>query len=336
MKVEKADLSSYKGVLVFIEQKNSVIMPVSIELLGKGRKLADELNTHLSAIVCGSDIKMLTKDLIAYGADRVYLADDEELKTYRLDAYAKVICEAIYEYKPEIFLIGATHVGIELAPVLAVKCDTGIVTNCTSLEIDTKNRQILQTKPGFGSNLMVTSVCSNRRPQMITIAQGVMKKAVYNNQRKGEIINIEVFFNEVDIRTKIVEIVKSKGQKVKLTDAEIIVCGGRGVGSKEGFELIKQLSDKLGGAVGASRGAVNSGFIEHSYQIGQTGISVKPKLFIACGISGAIQHVAGMQKSDCIVAINTNENAPIFEIANYGIVGDLHKVIPKLLEELSL
>ena len=332
---EVKDLSAYKGVWVFAEQREGKIMPVVIELLGEGRKLADEVGCELCAVLCGSGVEGLADELFAYGADKVYLAAHEELSTYRTDAYTKVINDAIEQYKPEIVLLGATHIGRDLGPCLAVKANTGLTADCTRLEIDPEDKKIKQTRPAFGGNLMATIVCPNHRPQMSTVRPGVMEKAAYQEGRKGEVIRLDVKFQEGDIRTKVLEIVKNMKESVSLTDADIIVSGGMGLGKPEGFELLKQLADKLGGIIAASRAAVDAGWIDHAYQVGQTGTTVKPKIYIACGISGAIQHVAGMQNSEQIIAINTNENAPIFEVADYGIVGDLYKVIPAIIEELD-
>ena len=332
---EVKDLSAYKGVWVFAEQRDGKIMPVVIELLGEGKKLAAEVGCELCAVLCGSGVEGLADELFAYGADKVYVADHEELSTYRTDAYTKVIYEAIEAYKPEIVLLGATHIGRDLGPCLAVRANTGLTADCTKLEIDPEDKKIKQTRPAFGGNLMATIVCPNHRPQMSTVRPGVMEKAAYAEGRKGEVIKLDVEFKEGDIRTKVVEIVKSMKEAVSLTDAEIIVAGGMGLGKPEGFELLKQLADKLGGVIASSRAAVDAGWIDHAYQVGQTGTTVKPKIYFACGISGAIQHAAGMQNSEQIIAINTNESAPIFEIADYGIVGDLYKVIPAIMEELD-
>ncbi len=332
---EVKDLSAYKDVWVFAEQRDGVIMPVVVELLGEGKKLANEVGCNLCAVLCGHHVEGLADQLFEYGADKVYVADHEELATYRTDAYTKVINDAIEEYKPEIVLLGATHIGRDLGPCLAVKANTGLTADCTKLEIDPEDKKIKQTRPAFGGNLMATIVCPNHRPQMSTVRPGVMEKAAFEEGRKGELIKLNVEFKEGDIRTKVLEIVKTMKDTVSLTDAEIIVSGGMGLGKPEGFELLKQLADKLGGIVAASRAAVDAGWIDHAYQVGQTGTTVKPKIYIACGISGAIQHVAGMQNSEQIIAINTNENAPIFEIADYGIVGDLYKVIPAIMEALD-
>lgn len=332
---KSADLSAYHDVWVFAEQRDGKIMPVVIELLGEGKKLAKEAGCELCAVLCGDGVSGLSKELFEYGADKVYVAEHKELASYRTDAYTKVIFDAIEQYKPEIVLLGATHIGRDLGPCLAVKANTGLTADCTRLEIDPEDKKIKQTRPAFGGNLMATIVCPNHRPQMSTVRPGVMEKAEFEPGREGELITLVPVLSDGDIRTKVLEIVKSTKELVSLTDAEVIVSGGMGLLRQEGFQLLKQLADKLGGVVAASRAAVDAGWIDHAYQVGQTGTTVKPKLYFACGISGAIQHVAGMQGAEQIIAINTNENAPIFEIADYGIVGDIYKVIPAILEELD-
>lgn len=331
----KKDLSQYKNVWVFAEQRQEKIMPVVIELLGEGRKLADEVGTKLCAILLGNNVEDLAKELVLYGADKVYVANSELLKTFTTDGYAKVISDAINEIKPEIVLMGATHIGRDLAPRIAARVDTGLTADCTKLEIDPEDKKIKQTRPAFGGNIMATIVCPNHRPQMSTVRSGVMEKAHKNENNKGEIIKLNIKLNKEDIRTEVVKFVKSKKEMVSLIGAEVIVAGGKGLGKAEGFELIKKLADKLGGVVGASRATVDEGWIDHSHQVGQTGTTVKPTIYIACGISGAIQHLAGMQKSDIIIAINKNENAPIFQVSDYGIVGDLYDVVPKLMEAID-
>ena len=335
VKREEINIGDYKGVWVFAEQREGKIMPVVIELLGEGKKLAAEIGVELCAVLCGDNISSLADELFAYGADKVYLAEDKELKDYRTDAYTKVIYEAILTYKPEIILLGATHIGRDLGPCLAVKCGTGLTADCTKLEIDPEDKKIKQTRPAFGGNLMATIVCPNHRPQMSTVRPGVMAKAEYEQGKQGELVRLDVHFEEKDIRTKVIKIVKECGDLASLTEAEIIVSGGLGIGNPEGFQLLKKLADKLGGTIASSRACVDAGWIDHSYQVGQTGTTVKPRIYIACGISGAIQHIAGMQSSDYIVAINKNENAPIFEVADYGIVGDIYEIIPAILEELD-
>lgn len=330
-----ADISQYHGVWVFAEQRAGELMDVAVELLGEGRRLADEIGTELCAVLLGHGVAGLAPRLIGCGADKVYLAEDAALATYTTDAYTAVIHRAIERYKPEIVLLGATHIGRDLGPCLAVRCSTGLTADCTKLEIDPEDKKLMQTRPAFGGNLMATILCPKHRPQMSTVRPGVMQKPVFDGNRSGEVISLAVEFAEGALRTRVLETVRSVKELVKLTDAEVIVSGGRGLGSAEGFELVKKLAARLGGVVGASRAAVDAGWIEHAHQVGQTGTTVKPKIYIACGISGAVQHLAGMQESDYIIAINKNELAPIFEIADCGIVGDLYKVIPAILEALD-
>ncbi|MCL2392304.1 MAG: FAD-binding protein [Oscillospiraceae bacterium] len=333
--VAGVDLSLYKDVWVFAEQREGKLMGVSIELLGEGKRLADDVGCKVCAILCGEHVEDLITELFEYGADIVYYANAPELKTYNTDAYTQVIYQAILKYKPEIVLLGATHIGRDLGPCIAVKSETGLTADCTQLDIDAEDKKLMQTRPAFGGNLMATIVCPKHRPQMSTVRPGVMAKPERVANRVAERIDLEVSFKKGDIRMDVVEIVKAMKEIVSLTDAEVIVSGGAGLGNAEGFELVKKLADRLGGVVGSSRAAVDAGWIDHSHQVGQTGTTVKPRLYIACGISGAIQHLAGMQSSDYIVAINKAENAPIFEVADYGICGDLYKVIPAILDSLG-
>lgn len=332
---QAADLSAYHGVWVFAEQREGKLMQVAVELLGEGQKLAAAIGCELCAVLCGSGVEGLAEELFEYGADKVYYADAPELGQYTTDAYTKAIYEAITQYKPEIVLLGATHIGRDLGPCLAVKCNTGLTADCTKLEINPETKGIMQTRPAFGGNLMATIVCPNHRPQMSTVRPGVMEKASREPGRKGQRVKLTVSFQEGDIRTKVLEVVKSVKEMVSLTDAEVIVSGGMGLGKPEGFELLKKLAQRLEGTIASSRAAVDAGWIDHAYQVGQTGTTVKPKIYFACGISGAIQHVAGMQNSGLIIAINTNESAPIFDIADIGIVGDLYQVLPAIMEEMD-
>ncbi|CZR95660.1 MULTISPECIES: electron transfer flavoprotein subunit alpha/FixB family protein [unclassified Clostridioides] len=329
------DLSSYKNVWIFAEQREGKIAPVVIELLGEGRKLATEVDAELCAVLLGKDVDGLAKELITFGADKVYVADDALLEKYTTDAYTKVIKDAIDEIKPEIMLFGATHIGRDLAPRIASRVGTGLTADCTKLEIDPEDKKIKQTRPAFGGNIMATIICPNHRPQMSTVRPGVMDKAEQDETRTGEVIALDYKITQDDIRTTVLETVKTKKDLVSLTDANVIVSGGLGLGGPEGFEMLKKLADKLGGVVGSSRAAVDAGWIDHSHQVGQTGTTVKPNLYIACGISGAIQHLAGMQSSDFIIAINKNPAAPILEIADYGVVGDLHEIVPMLIDKLD-
>ena len=333
--MERQDINQYKDIWVFAEQRQGKITPVVIELLGEGRKLADTKGIKLNAILLGKDVNGLAEELIAYGAETVYVADDPLLENFTTDGYTKVIVDAVNEIKPEIVLIGATNIGRDLAPRIASRLNTGLTADCTKLEIDPEDGKIKQTRPAFGGNIMATIIYPDARPQMSTVRPGVMDKAVRNDDNKGNIVPLKYDIKESDIRTKIIEIVKHAVEKVSLTDANIIVSGGLGLQNADGFKLIEELADKLGGVVGSSRAAVDAGWIDKSHQVGQTGTTVKPNLYIACGISGAIQHLAGMKESSIIVAINKDPDAPIFSVADYGIVGDLYKVIPEIISEID-
>ena len=333
--MERQDINQYKDIWVFAEQRQGKITPVVIELLGEGRKLADTKGIKLNAILLGKDVNGLAEELIAYGAETVYVADDPLLENFTTDGYTKVIVDAVNEIKPEIVLIGATNIGRDLAPRIASRLNTGLTADCTKLEIDPEDGKIKQTRPAFGGNIMATIICPDARPQMSTVRPGVMDKAVRNDDNKGNIVPLKYDIKESDIRTKIIEIVNQAVEKVSLTDANIIVSGGLGLQNADGFKLIEELADKLGGVVGSSRAAVDAGWIDKSHQVGQTGTTVKPNLYIACGISGAIQHLAGMKESSIIVAINKDPDAPIFSVADYGIVGDLYKVIPEIISEID-
>lgn len=354
---EAADLSAYKHVWVYAEQRQGKLMNVALELIGEGYRLSRELgeDAQVCAVVVGNGIDHLTKECHEYGADKVYLIQDPLLQNYNTDGYTKVMVDAIKEYKPEIVLLGATHIGRDLAPRVAARLNTGLTADCTRLDVNVSSyidyavknttldvssldpnsgdKGLKQTRPAFGGNLMATIVCPKTRPQMSTVRPGVMQKREKVEGASGELVEVKAVLSASDIRTELIEIVKSAKEIVSLTDAEIICSGGRGLGDPSGFELIKKLADKVGGVVGSSRAAVDAGWIDHSHQVGQTGTTVKPNIYFACGISGAIQHLAGMQTSDIIVAINKDPDAPIFEVADYGIVGDLYKVIPQLIEE---
>lgn len=354
---EVVDLSAYKNVWVFAEQRDGKLMNVALELIGEGYRLAKEISdeTKVCAVLIGDGIGHLADECYAYGADEVILIEDPLLKNYTTDGYAKVLVDACEEYKPELVIYGATHIGRDLAPRVAARMNTGLTADCTRLDIrvssyieyadknttlDTSTLDpndpstgIKQTRPAFGGNLMATIICPKTRPQMSTVRPGVMQKRDKVEGAKGELTVYKPQIAASDIHVTIKDIVKSAKELVSLTDAEIICSGGRGLGDPSGFELIKKFADKVGGVVGSSRAAVDAGWIDHSHQVGQTGTTVKPKIYFACGISGAIQHLAGMQTSDIIVAINKDPDAPIFEVADYGIVGDLYKVIPQIIEE---
>ena len=330
------DKSQYRGIWVFAEQHEGKVQGVAFELLGEGQKLAKELGVELSAVLLGDgSIEGQAKELIAYGAEKVYLAVAPELKYYRTATYTTIISELIQKHKPEIVLVGATTTGRDLASRIAARIKAGLTADCTGLSIDPKEKLLLQTRPAFGGNIMATIVCKNHRPQMATVRPKVMKKADPDHNRKGEVIKTTPKIEQNDLIVNILEIIKDKTLKVNLTEAEIIVSGGRGLGASENFKLVEELAEVIGGAVGASRATVDAGWISSHHQVGQTGKTVCPKLYIACGISGAIQHLAGMGSSDIIVAINKDPDAPIFKVATYGIVGDLFEVVPKLTRKLK-
>lgn len=332
---EEVKLGDYRGVWVFAEQRDGKLQRVSLELLGKARELAQELGERVSAILIGHDVDCFAETLIRHGADVVYLADDKRLEHYLTSPYAKVIADLVAEKKPEIVLYGATHIGRDLGPRISKRLRTGLTADCTELSIDKERRLLLQTRPAFGGNIMATIWCPDHRPQMATVRPGIMKALEVDCSRTGEVVRVEVEPEEKDFDTKLLEVVKERKKVANLEEAKIIVSGGRGVGSAESFALIKELADALGGEVGGSRVAVESGWIAQDHQVGQTGKSVRPELYVACGISGAIQHLAGMQTAKCIVAINRDKNAPIFKVADIGLVGDLHEIIPKLVEGLK-
>ncbi|HBF0842895.1 TPA: electron transfer flavoprotein subunit alpha/FixB family protein [Clostridioides difficile] len=329
------NLNDYNGVWVIGEQREGKINPVTIELIGEGRKLADQLGKELAVVIAGYEIEKEVKELLHYSVDKVYYINDPLLKDFTTDGYAISIANLIERKKPEVVLVGATSIGRDIAPRIAGKVGTGLTADCTKLEIDSTDNKLLQTRPAFGGNLMATIVCPKNRPQMSTVRPGVMAKAVRNESETGILEVVTPELTEKMIRTRLVEILPQEKKSVNLTDARIIVSGGRGLKRAEGFELIKELADKLGAEIGASRAAVDSGWIEHSHQVGQTGTTVRPELYIACGISGAIQHLAGMSDSKYIVAINKDAKAPIFSICDYGIVGDLYEIIPEMIESLN-
>ncbi len=350
----KKDFSEYSGVLVFIEQNNSVISDVSFELLSEGRRLADKLQTNLYGLIIGYNLSESIKEIFLYGVDKVFIVDNEVFKNNIDDIFSKAFAQIVQKQKPDIVLGGATSFGRSLLPKVAAILKTGLTADCTSLEIDEQKKVLLQTRPTFGGNILATIITRNARPQMATVRPHVMEKKPINRQiqiisgldsnkddinplleysEKIEFININP--DNFKSKYKLVSVEKEKGKSINLTDYDIIVSGGRGLGCSENFKIIQELADLLGGAVGASRAAVDSNWISYPHQVGQTGKTVNPKIYFACGISGAIQHIAGMQTSDIIIAINKDPNAPIFKIANYGIVGDLFEVIPKLISRIK-
>ncbi len=332
-RVEGVDLSQFRGVWVMAEQRNGKVADVSLELLGVGRKLADERGSELTAVLFGASEEEAAH-LIHWGADRVLHADSPVFEHFNDDPYVELLSRLINQYKPEIVLTGATPVGRSFFPRVAARVKTGLTADCTSLEIDGESGHLLQIRPAFGGNIMATILCPRHRPQMATVRPRVMKKGEFNEQKKGEIIKIDT--SELVSRTKVLESVKeSSDAKVNLQEVDIIVAGGRGIGGPEGFKMLEELATLLGGAVGASRAAVDEGWISYSHQVGQTGKTVCPKIYIACGISGAVQHLVGMQSSDVIIAINKNPEAPIFNVANIGIVGDVSEVVPELIKKVK-
>ena len=328
-----ADLSAYRGVWVYAEQHKGGIASVSFELLGEGRKLADKRKTKLSAVFIGSGIKDKAGELIAHGADIVYIADNPALKDFNDDSYAAILTTLARQHKPEIILAGATAIGRSFFPKVASALYTGLTADCTVLDIDAETGHLHQTRPAFGGNIMATIVTPNHRPQMATVRHKVMKPAPRDDSRTGDIIDIK-YTQSGDLRTRVVKTIEELGETVNICEADIIVAGGRGLGSAQNFQLVAELAKALGGAVAATRGAVDEGWVPYPHQVGQTGKTVCPKLYIACGISGAIQHVAGMQSSDVIVAINKDPDAPIFSVATYGIVGDVHEVLPIMIKKI--
>lgn len=328
------NIADYKGVWVFAEQREGELQKVSLELLGEGRRQADKLGVKLTALLLGSNIEGLSKTLAEHGADEVLIADDKLLEHYTTDAYTKVICDLVNERKPGILFVGATFIGRDLGPRVAARLNTGLTADCTSIDVEVENGDLLATRPAFGGNLMATIACPDHRPQMATVRPGVFSK-LSDEDRNFTVEEVEVKIADSDIRTKIVEIVKEAKDIVDISEANFIVSGGRGVGSKENFAILEELAEALGGTVAGSRAAVENGWIERDYQVGQTGKTVRPTIYIACGISGAIQHVAGMQDSDLIIAINKDASAPIMQTADYAIVGDLLKVVPEMTAQVK-
>jgi len=327
------NIADYKGVWVFAEQREGELQKVSLEILGEGRRIADELGVKLTALLLGNNIEALAKTLAEHGADEVLVADDKNLEHYTTDAYTKVICDLANERKPGILFVGATFIGRDLGPRIAARLSTGLTADCTSVEVEVENGNLLATRPAFGGNLMATIACPDHRPQMATVRPGVFAK-ISTDGSNCNIEKVEVKLVDSDIKTKVLEIIKSKKEIIDIAEADFIVSGGRGVGSKENFELLRELAKALDGTVAGSRAAVENGWIDGAYQVGQTGKTVRPQIYIACGISGAIQHVAGMQESDLIIAVNKDDSAPIMKLADYAIVGDIAKIVPELTAQV--
>lgn len=330
---KEIDLKAYKGVWIFAEQRGGKSASVAYELLGIGRKLADDLKTELSAVLFGAP-ESEAQELIKWGADKVYKSSSPIFEKFNDEPYSQLLTSLIREHKPEIVLAGATPIGRSFIPRAAARLRTGLTADCTALEIDKETGNLLQIRPAFGGNIMATILCPNNRPQMATVRPRVMKRGQYDEGRVGEIINVKA--EGITSRTKVLETIKEVSDiTVNLQEADIIVSGGRGLGDPKGFKLIKELAEVLGGAVGSSRAAVDAGWIPYRHQVGQTGKTVCPKIYFACGISGAVQHLVGMQSSDIIIAINKNPEAPIFNVASYGIVGDLYEIVPLLIKKIK-
>lgn len=332
------NIEEYRGVWVLAEQRDGDLQKVTLELLGKGREIANKLNVELTALLLGDKIYNLGKELLSYGADKVLYVEDKNLAHFTTDAYTRAIVDLVNDKKPEIVLVGATNVGRDLAPRIAGRLETGLTADCTALDIEEGTGNLLMTRPAFGGNLMATIMCTEHRPQMSTVRPGVFDRLQKDESKINEsrIKKVSANILDKDLRIKLLNIIKIAKEVADISEAQILVSGGRGIGSKENFNLLQELAKEIGGIVSGSRAAVDSGWIDHELQVGQTGKTVRPKLYIACGISGAIQHLAGMQDSDYIVAINKDADAPIMQIADLGLVGDLNKFVPTLTEQIRV
>lgn len=339
-------LEEYKGVFIYAQQVDNELSSIAFELIGKAKELAKDLGTDVTAVLLGSNVKGLTDELGEYGADKVIVVDNPELETYRTEPYAQALAAVINEYKPEIMLVGATAIGRDLGPTVSARVATGLTADCTVLEIgdfpinpvgnqEQKHNQLLMTRPAFGGNTIATIACPDNRPQMATVRPGVMQKIAPIKGAKAEVIEFNPGFTPNNRYVEIMDIVKEVKNTANIMDAKILVSGGRGVGSKENFKLLEDLAEVLGGTVSCSRAVVENGWLPVDLQVGQTGKTVRPQIYFAIGISGAIQHVAGMEDSDLIIAINKDEDAPIFDVADYGLVGDLNKIVPALTKALK-
>ena len=325
------DLAEYKGVYVIAEEFEGKLRNVTLELLGQGKQLAEGIGDEVGAVLIGHNVKPLAQELIAHGAHKVYVYDDPKFEHYNTTAFTRALVHFFNEVKPNVYLVGATNIGRDLGPRVANALQTGLTADCTNLFVDDDGKTIVWTRPALGGNIMAEIVCRNNRPQMGTVRPNLFKKPEADPNATGEVIDMHVDLTEADFLTKFVELIKVGGNGIKIEEADIIVAGGRGMNGNEAFTgMLKELADVLGGAVGASRAAVDAGWIDALHQVGQTGKTVGPKIYIAAGISGAIQHLAGMSGSDCVIAINKDEDAPIFKVADYGIVGDAFEIVPKL------
>ncbi|OPL17451.1 MAG: electron transfer flavoprotein subunit alpha [delta proteobacterium ML8_D] len=331
---KKADLSGYKGVLIFGEYKDGMVSPVVYELIGKGRELAKETGEKLYCVLLGKGVTEKAEDLISYGVDKVFVYDDECLENFRDDPYSNILIDFVNKIKPNIFLIGGTAIGRSIAPRISSSIETGLTADCTGLEINKKDKNLLQTRPAFGGNIMATIICTNNRPQMATVRYKIMKPAEKIPGYKGEVVNMK--FDKEKIRDRVeVKKMEKIEENLNIIEAEVICSGGNGLGNEKGFRLINELAETLGGVVGASRVAVDKGWISYPHQVGLSGKTVRPRIYIACGISGSAQHLAGMGRSDFIVAINNDPSAPIFDTADIGMVGDLYEIIPELIKKIK-
>lgn len=340
------NIEQYKGVFIYAQQVDNEISPIAYELLGKAKDLAADLNTDVTAVLLGSGVKALADSLAQYGADKVIVVDSPVLETYRTEPYTQALAAVINEYKPEIMLVGATAIGRDLGPRVSARVGTGLTADCTQLEIgdfplnplpnkEQKHNQLLMTRPAFGGNTIATIACPDNRPQMATVRPGVMQKIAPIADAKAEVVEFNPVLEENNCYVEILDIVKEVSTAADIQEAKILVSGGRGVGSKENFKLLEDLAEALGATVSCSRAVVDNGWLPKDLQVGQTGKTVRPNVYFAIGISGAIQHTAGMEESDIIIAINKDETAPIFDVADYGIVGDLNKIVPLLTEAIK-
>ena len=339
-------LEQYKGVYIYAQQVDNELSSIAFELIGKAKELAKDLDTDVTAVLIGYKVGNLVDSLAEYGADKVIVVDDPELETYRTEPYAHALASVINEYKPDIMLVGATAIGRDLGPTVSARVKTGLTADCTVLEIgdfpinptpnqEQKHNQLLMTRPAFGGNTIATIACPDNRPQMATVRPGVMQKIEPVKGAKAEVIEYNPGFEKNDKYVEIINIIKQAKTTENIMDAKILVSGGRGVGSAENFQMLKDLAEVLGGTVSCARAVVENGLLPVDLQVGQTGKTVRPNLYFAIGISGAIQHVAGMEESDIVIAINKDEDAPIFDVADYGIVGDLNKIVPALTQALK-
>lgn len=345
--MQNINLEDYKGVFVFAQQVDNELSPIAFELLGEAGRLAENLDEKtVTAVLLGKDVKGLADDLAKYGADRVIVVDDPALETYMTEPYAQALTAVIEEYKPEIMLVGATAIGRDLGPTVSARVATGLTADCTQLEIgdfplvaipgkEQKHNQLLMTRPAFGGNTIATIACPDNRPQMATVRAGVMQKNDPDDSKKAEVVEFNPTIEKNDKFVEILDIVKAVSDVEDIMDAKILVSGGRGVGSQENFSILQDLADAIGGTVSCSRAVVDNGWMPKDLQVGQTGKTVRPQVYFAIGISGAIQHVAGMEEADIIIAINKDPDAPIFEVADYGVVGDLNKIVPMLTEQIK-